>query len=77
MLISRIHPITGETNTLDLDVSERQLERIKTELIQDVLQHLTADEREFILSGLLPGEFDALYGEESGPDYDDDEGPAF
>lgn len=33
-------------------------------LIQDAFPFLTADEREFMLTGILPEEWDAMFGEE-------------
>lgn len=65
MEITKIHPITGESNTLDLDVTEEDLQRWKAEKlsVQNVFPHLNSDEREFLISGLLPGEFDKLYPE--------------
>jgi hypothetical protein len=33
-------------------------------LIQDVMRDLDEDQREFLISGMMPGEFEALFGEE-------------
>ena len=61
MIITRPHPFTGEDNQMDLDVTQDQLNSwLKGEYIQNAMPHLTADEREFLISGLLPGEFDDL-----------------
>lgn len=67
MKITKQSPLTGKLNTLDLDITQAQLDRWKSgELIQNVMPNLSADEREFLINGLLPGEFDELFGEEDG-----------
>lgn len=52
--VSRISPMTGKINTLDLDVMQTQLDELKSprrRAIQDIFPNLTAAEREFLLSG--------------------------
>lgn len=65
MLITRSSPFSGVTTTKDINVTEDQMTRWEKgeELIQDVMGHLSADDREFIMSGLLPHEWDELYKE--------------
>lgn len=48
---------------MDLDVTEEQMRRFKAriELIQDIFPNLTADEREFIKTGIIKEEFDSLF----------------
>jgi len=64
--VTRISPVTGKTNTLQLNISSDDYERWKTGdfLIQNIFPHLTDDEREFIISGCLPGEFELWVGQE-------------
>lgn len=65
MKISRRSPLTGITTTLDLPISESEWSAyLKGALIQEALPRLSDDEREFILSGLLPGEFEKYVGPE-------------
>lgn len=65
MLITRKSPFTGKTNTLDINVNEEQLTRWKNgELIQNAMPNLTADEREFIITGLTAEDWDNMFGEE-------------
>ena len=65
MLVSKEHMVTGKINTLDLDVTHDQLIRWRSgEHIQKVMPHLSAEEREFLISGLLPGEYDKLFKEQ-------------
>ncbi len=62
MNITRTSPLTGKTVTLDLPVTAQQLERWhRGEMIQDVFPQLTPSQREFIISGLAPGEFEELF----------------
>lgn len=74
MLVSKISPLTGKMNHMYIDVSDEQFKRWESgELIQQVMPHLTEDEREFLISGCYPGEYentmDGAYGnEEEDPD---------
>lgn len=63
MLITRISQLTGKVSTLDLDVTPEQMLRFdmrreNREYVQDIFSNLTAPEREFILSGITPEEWD-------------------
>lgn len=63
MKIKRKSLLTGKELTLDLDVTEEQMSRwMKGELSQNVFSHLTVDEREFIKTGIVPSEWEALFG---------------
>ena len=62
MLITRISAISNEKNTMDLDIDSYQLNQWQNGgLIQDVMPHLTADEREFIMTGITPAEWNATF----------------
>jgi len=64
MTITRIDPITGAINALALDVTQKQLDLWQNGgLIQDVMPHLNADDREFIATGITVGSWDKLFGE--------------
>jgi hypothetical protein len=60
MLVTRQSPITGKINQLDLDVTVEQIKEYFGEesdrLIQEIFTNLSPDEREFIKTGILPGE---------------------
>jgi hypothetical protein len=59
MLITRRSPLTGRTSTLDLPVTIEQLQAWHAGvLLQRAFPNLSADEREFIKTGLLPHEWD-------------------
>ena len=63
MMIRRRHPFTGVENSMDIDVTEAQMHRWSSgELIQNVMPHLTADEREFIKTGIT--NWDDIFGGE-------------
>ena len=62
--ITRKSMISGEINSMELDVTQDQLNRWQDgELIQDVFPHLNADEREFIKTGITPQEWSDTFGE--------------
>jgi len=53
MQITRTNPFTGKTNTREIDVTYDQLDRWQGgELIQVAMPHLSADDREFVKSGI-------------------------
>jgi hypothetical protein len=55
MRIIRRSLVSGETNVMDLPVTQMQLQEWKNGgLIQNVFPHLTPDEREFIQTGITP-----------------------
>jgi hypothetical protein len=65
MKITVIHPITGKPNTLDLPCTIEQYTAWRDGAkIQDAMPNLTPDQREFLIFGLLPGEFDEMFEEE-------------
>jgi len=73
MLITRISKLTGVTHTLDIPVTENQLDAWKEGgLIQDIMPHLTPNQREFIMTGITPEEWDAMI-EVLSDDDDEDE----
>ena len=58
MRIIRRSLVSGETNVMDLPVTQMQLQEWKNGgLIQDVFPDLTPDEREFIQTGITPFEW--------------------
>ena len=71
MLIFKTSPITGKTVSREIDVERHDLERWEAGgiLIQDAFPHLSADDREFILSGVTPEEWDEHFSDED--DYPD------
>jgi len=64
MIVRRENIFTGVVRAIDIDVTYEQIERWHNgELIQDVMPHLSVDEREFLISGMIPEEWDAYISE--------------
>lgn len=76
MKIERTSPFTGKVHVMDLPVAQEDLARCwslsktGTEHVQDVFPQLSAGEREFLISGITPEEWDQFLGSEN----DDEEG---
>ena len=63
MKILRKSIFTGIECVRDIDVTKEQLEAWRSgTLIQNAMPNLTADEREFIMTGATPDEWDKEYG---------------
>ena len=62
MLVYRTNIVSGKVNVMSLPVTQKQLDIYENTntLVQDVFPDLTADEREFLISGFMPGEFETL-----------------
>lgn len=63
MQITKTSRISGTVSTMDLDITSEQLDRIEAgiELIQNIVPHLSSDEREFLITGITPQEWDKLF----------------
>jgi hypothetical protein len=66
MQITRTSQLTGVTHTMDLDVTKDQLDRFEIrketgEYVQNIFSNLSAPEREFILTGITPEEWDKTF----------------
>jgi hypothetical protein len=58
MKITKKSSISGVIHSMDLDITPEQLQRWNTgEKIQNVFPRLTADEREFLMTGITPEEW--------------------
>jgi hypothetical protein len=65
MIITRVSRFSGNMHSWDIPVTEEQIDRWKRGcLIQNAMPHLTADEREFIMTGTTPNEFNQIFGED-------------
>ncbi len=64
MLITRTSLATGIERTIDFPVTKEQMDRFcfGDELIQNIFPELDADQREFILTGITPDEWETLFG---------------
>lgn len=64
MLISKISDMSNKMHTMDIDVTDEQLQDWRDgTAIQDAMPNLTPDEREFIKTGITPKEWDEMFGD--------------
>lgn len=63
MLIQRTSMLSMKTRTMDIPVTEAQLQswEFGGELIQNAMPDLTPDQREFIKTGITPDEWDTMF----------------
>ena len=62
MLITRTSPFSGNTNVMEIDVTQEQIALWESGvLIQNAMPNLSADEREFIKTGITPAEWDSAF----------------
>ena len=72
MRIIRRSLVSGETNVMDLPVTQMQLQEWKDGgLIQNVFPDLTPDQREFIQTGITPNEWQQVE-QDMGEVYDEE-----
>lgn len=65
MVITKFSKLTGAMNTMKLAVTPEQIEAWESgTLIQEVMPHLSAQEREFLITGSTAAEWDAAFGGE-------------
>tara|TARA_R110002096_G_scaffold150503_1_gene312499 strand:- start:214 stop:414 length:201 start_codon:yes stop_codon:yes gene_type:complete len=63
MKITRTSRISAETNVMEIDVTLEQIALWEGGmLIQDAMPNITSDEREFIMTGITPQEWDSMMG---------------
>jgi len=67
MYITRLSILSGNLNTMDIDITPEQLKSIEelNELIQNTVPHLSVSEREFLMSGITDDEWDAEFSDEA------------
>lgn len=64
MKITRTSPFSGKENTMEIAVTQEQLDNWKAgQLIQNAMPNLTPDEREFIMTGITAEEWDETFKE--------------
>lgn len=67
MQVTNISQLTGKEHTMELDITEEQMERFYNrrengEYVQTIFPNLSAPEREFILTGITPTEWKEMFG---------------
>ena len=64
MQITRVSQITGHIHTREIEVTEEQLlDYSRGMLLQEAFPDLSADDREFIKTGITPEEWLKYFGE--------------
>jgi len=62
MNFTNISPISGKSNTMTLEVDPADIIKWQSgALIQHALHYLTADEREFLMTGITANEWEELF----------------
>lgn len=62
MQVTRKSRATGKRHTLDLPITEEQIAKYHNgAMVQDAFPNLTADQREFIISGTTAEEWNNLF----------------
>lgn len=70
MEVTRISPLTGKPNTINIPITEDEYKAALAKyrrggLIQDVFPTLTKDQREFVKTGLTAEDWKVLYPPET------------
>jgi len=64
MLIKRKSPFSGRENVRDIRVTREQLDLWQDGAsIQTVMPHLSVDDREYLMTGVLPDEWEDTFSE--------------
>ena len=65
--ITRRSSLSGKTNSMWLDLSEDALQAWQDGMLaQDAMPNLSANEREFVMTGITPYEWDNMFEDEHG-----------
>ena len=68
MEIIRQSQLSGAIRVMEIDITEEQLARVENrranqELIQNIVPHLPKDEREFLVTGITPEEWELAFAD--------------
>ena len=64
MLVGKKSQLSGKSHEMEIDVSEKQITLwMEGELIQNVMPNLSPDEREFLMTGITPAEWDEAFAQ--------------
>lgn len=75
MKVTRKDPLTGKDNTLEIPVTEAQVNQWRGgRNIQDVMRNLTDDQREFMMTGLMPDSWEEIFKGQTDEDLEVDKG---
>jgi len=68
MIVERKSIVTGKVYEMDINITQQQLFDFmngRSGLAQEAFPDLSVDEREFIISGIHPTEWEQLFGNEN------------
>jgi hypothetical protein len=68
MEIVRQSQLSGAIRVMEIDITEEQLARVENrranqELIQNIVPHLPKEEREFLVTGITPEEWELAFAD--------------
>lgn len=65
IIVTKRSKLTGTWNTMLVNTTHEKLKayEVGDELIQDIMPNVNAAEREFLMSGITPKEWDDIFGE--------------
>ena len=64
LIIERESPFSGKINRMGIQVTQAQIDAwLNGELIQNAMPNVSADEREFIKTGITPEEWENTFGD--------------
>lgn len=73
MLITKVSMFSGVAHTLDIPVTQEQLDDWRGgTLIQNAMPNLSPDDREFLMTGMTPDEWEEMMGDNYQGEDDDD-----
>lgn len=64
MIVTKVSPLTGASNSMDIPISEQQYANWKAGRlgpIQKAFPHLTPGQREFLISGVTEEEWEVMW----------------
>lgn len=66
MIVEKTSFISGKVHSLDLNITQEQLIKVNNrfatkELIQDIVPHLSEDDREYLMTGSTPEEWASTF----------------
>jgi hypothetical protein len=71
MQITRTSRLSAEINIMEIDVTQEQIDKWEGGMkIQDAMPNIASDEREFIMTGITPTEWDIAMGIDDDVDYE-------
>lgn len=62
MLITRISLLTGTEHTREVPITLHQAKDLIRGLVQEICPELTVEDREFLISGITPEEWEKAFG---------------